>query len=673
MCGIFGVVVPENIFIRESTLKKALKDLFLLSESRGKEAAGLSIRTGGNIYVLKRPVSASVLVKSSDYKKLTDKALTNSKDDTCRGVSIIGHSRMVTNGSQKLHDNNQPIIRDGIVGIHNGIVVNERHLWSKYPLMERKFNVDSEVILSLFNMFYSGDKSLCRSFVKTFREIEGYASAALMFSCYENLLIGTNNGSLYYVQQDGLLIFCSEELMLKKLILKGYLRRRFKNCIVQHVEPGNAYLLNMKNGKADHFPLGIIEKLAVIKEIPAGKKAKIVDDKSGNYSPVKEKEAPPPQLFVPTSFMKDFEYFSKAIEALKRCTRCILPETMPFIEFDDEGVCNYCRRYKKRELIGEDALKEIFNKQRRQDSRPDSIVMLSGGRDSSYMLYYVRDVLKMNPIAYTYDWGMVTDLARRNISRLCGKLKVEHLLISANIPKKRKYVRKNVLAWLKKPHIGVIPLFMAGDKIYFHFVHKLRRDLGLDIIVSGRNRFENTVFKHGFSGVIENYKTKPYTFSFLSKMKVLKYYAGQFLSNPGYWNISVIDSFIGFLAAYFLDHDYVFFYDYIRWDENAIIQILKEYFDWETASDTDTTWRIGDGTASFYNYIYYTVAGMSEIDTFQSNKIREGEVTREKALKIAEKYNQPRFESIKWYCDTIGIEFISTLERINEIPKLYNY
>lgn len=33
---------------------------------------------------------------------------------------------------------------------------------------------------------------------------------------------------------------------------------------------------------------------------------------------------------------------------LKRCTKCILPETMPFIKFDEEGVCNYCKNYKKR-------------------------------------------------------------------------------------------------------------------------------------------------------------------------------------------------------------------------------------------------------------------------------------------------------------------------------------
>ena len=35
------------------------------------------------------------------------------------------------------------------------------------------------------------------------------------------------------------------------------------------------------------------------------------------------------------------------------------------------------------------------------------------------------------------------------------------------------------------------------------------------------------------------------------------------------------------------------------------------------------------GTAAFYNYIYYTLAGVSEHDTFRSNQIKEGQITRE--------------------------------------------
>ena len=78
------------------------------------------------------------------------------------------------------------------------------------------------------------------------------------------------------------------------------------------------------------------------------------------------------------------------------------------------------------------------------------LVGVSGGRDSIYGLHYIKTVLGLNPVAYTYDWGMVTDLARRNVSRICGKLGIEHILVSADIPQKREYIRKNVDAWLAR-------------------------------------------------------------------------------------------------------------------------------------------------------------------------------------------------------------------------------
>ena len=67
------------------------------------------------------------------------------------------------------------------------------------------------------------------------------------------------------------------------------------------------------------------------------------------------------------------------------------------------------------------------------------------------------------------------------------------------------------------------------------------------------------------------------------------------------------------------------------------------------ASDTKTTWRIGDATAAFYNYIYQTLAGFTEDDDMLSNMIREGYIEREEALKRSKEYAKPRLESIKEY------------------------
>ena len=87
--------------------------------------------------------------------------------------------------------------------------------------------------------------------------------------------------------------------------------------------------------------------------------------------------------------------------------------------------------------------------------------------------------------------------------------------------------------------------------------------------------------------------------------------------------------------------------------------------------DTTTTWRIGDGTAGFYNYVYYTVAGFTEHDTFRSNQIREGQLSREKALELVQDENRPRYQNIKWYLDTLGFDFEQVIKIVNTIPKLY--
>ena len=69
--------------------------------------------------------------------------------------------------------------------------------------------------------------------------------------------------------------------------------------------------------------------------------------------------------------------------------------------------------------------------------------------------------------------------------------------------------------------------------------------------------------------------------------------------------------------------------------------------------------------------IYYTVAGFTEHDTFRSNQIREGVISREQGLELVEKDNIPRYESINEYFDLIGVDFEYAIKTINNIPKLW--
>jgi hypothetical protein len=278
----------------------------------------------------------------------------------------------------------------------------------------------------------------------------------------------------------------------------------------------------------------------------------------------------------------------------------------------------------------------------------------------------------MKPIAFTYDWGMVTDLARRNISRMCAALGVEHILVAADISKKRRNIAMNLKAWLKDPHLGMLNILMAGDKHFFKYIEIVKKQTNIDLNLWGFNPLEVTHFKAGFLGIKPNFQeSNVYMRDYLNQIQYQWLRFRLMLKNPSYFNRSLWDTLSGeYYRSFKKKRDYFHIYNFWRWDEKVIIETLKQY-DWETAPDTTSTWRIGDGTAAFYNYVYYTLAGFTEHDTLRSNMIREGMITREEALELVKEENRPRYPNIKWYLDTLNMDFREVITTINKTPKLY--
>ena len=681
MCGIFGITVGEGLK-RGAKLRNLLGDLFLLSESRGKEASGIAVCSGERIQVLKSAVAASSMIRSSQYRQLmADTVNGTAKPD--EPVTIIGHSRLVTDGSRYDQGNNQPVVAANCIGIHNGIVVNNEEIWRQQPNLLRQYQVDSEVILALLGKFLQEQPSIIHAAQRTFTSIQGSASIAVLFADYNSLLLGTNNGSLYYAHVAPIraLIFASEKYILNRLLVK-HVSEHAKDIRIQKIQPGCGALIDMQRITAVDFSLvpcnhsgtsSFDSKRDVVRAVvecegirPKNHSDAGAQQIAGRRTPLDDETVQRVQI-IASKYPHDSTWQDK----LRRCTKCLLPETMPFILFDGGGVCNYCRRYTKIDYKGETALSKIVKPFRRADREPECVVGISGGRDSLYALHYTKQILGMNAVAYTYDWGMVTDLARRNISRVCAQLGVEHILVSADIGRKRENIRKNVSAWLKSPHLGTIPIFMAGDKQFYYYLTKVREQLGVGLSILGENMLERTDFKTGFANVAPHWDPNHvYTLSLAGKVKLVMFYGWQYLSNPAYINSSLFDTAWGSVSYYGLKRDFCNLYTFIPWNEQEVNSTLLDLYGFELAPDTRSTWRIGDGTAAFYNYIYYNVAGFTENETFRSNQIREGVLTRERALELVRTENQPRFQSIKWYCDTIGIPFEGTIERIRSIPHL---
>ena len=131
------------------------------------------------------------------------------------------------------------------------------------------------------------------------------------------------------------------------------------------------------------------------------------------------------------NIQNNLKYELDKIKNLKRCSKCILPETYPFIKFNSNNVCNYCENYEKQNFLGEEKLFKYLEKFRSKNGEPDCLVGLSGGRDSTYGLHLLKTKYEMNPIAYTFDWGLTTDISRINAAKVCGKLGIEHIINSS--------------------------------------------------------------------------------------------------------------------------------------------------------------------------------------------------------------------------------------------------
>jgi len=122
------------------------------------------------------------------------------------------------------------------------------------------------------------------------------------------------------------------------------------------------------------------------------------------------------------------------------CTRCIIDTTVPGHNFDDTGLCSYCRLHEKLEArypINTEqpqVLESIIEKVKHEGrNKPfDCVLGISGGRDSSYTLYLAKRVWKLRPIAVHFNDGFGNPTAGENMIKACQKLDVELRTITSD-------------------------------------------------------------------------------------------------------------------------------------------------------------------------------------------------------------------------------------------------
>ena len=118
----------------------------------------------------------------------------------------------------------------------------------------------------------------------------------------------------------------------------------------------------------------------------------------------------------------------------QQCSNCLMDTTDTKIVFDSAGVCDYCLGYKKNidtvsnnKTVNQNILNQLVSKIKKhgKNKKYDCIIGLSGGADSSYLLYYAVEKLKLRPLVYCVDTGWNLNVAIENIEKLVKKLNVD--------------------------------------------------------------------------------------------------------------------------------------------------------------------------------------------------------------------------------------------------------
>ncbi len=360
---------------------------------------------------------------------------------------------------------------------------------------------------------------------------------------------------------------------------------------------------------------------------------------------------------------------------LPRCTKCVLPSTVPCLVLDQFGVCRHCRAWDvTQERPSRERLERLVSGLKPNDRGEDCIVALSGGRDSSYVLHYAVKELGLRPAVMTYDWGMLTPTGAANQKKMLDSLRLREIRVVDNVALKRRNIRRNVLAWLHRPALGLVPLFMAGDKHFFFAARTVKQENSIERLFLGITDIEAEDFKEGFCGVRSDSFAagrKHYGLSRLQRLKLIGFYGKEFLLNPRLINLSIPETLFGFYSSYVMGHHVSMnLFEFTEWNEDRIVSTLQQEYDWQKEPDTTSTWRTGDASAPFVSYVFLTVAGFTENDFLRSNQIRRGVLAREAALDLLREENVPRRDGVSRFCDLVGIDYDFLVDKITSFPKL---
>jgi tRNA(Ile)-lysidine synthase TilS/MesJ len=345
---------------------------------------------------------------------------------------------------------------------------------------------------------------------------------------------------------------------------------------------------------------------------------------------------------------------------MKRCAKCILPDNYPGVTFNEEGVCNHCVTYKERKYLGGEALKEKIESslktKKARNENYDCVLALSGGRDSSYLLYYLVKVLNLRVLAYCVDNGFIPEQTKQNLKNMVDILNVK--LVIEKCDHLEKCIKHHILSWMHRPSPATVGMLCTGCRLGLDTrIPNFARHNKIPVIVSGATPFEGFSFKRRIMSI--NPSSRGNCFFILG-------YLSQILGNPR-WVLNptclitqVKEYYYHFYRKEDRKKDLIKtapFLSYIRWEEKEVTSRIENELKWRENPNTESSWRGDCDIAALKLYLYKKTLGFNDKDEGLSHLIRDGQISREEALKRLKKEGEIPEEVIKEIFDKLGLNF----------------
>jgi N-acetyl sugar amidotransferase len=171
------------------------------------------------------------------------------------------------------------------------------------------------------------------------------------------------------------------------------------------------------------------------------------------------------------------------------CTRCVMDTTDAYITFDENGICDHCNDFdvniKPNWVTDETSEEKIIKviekiKIEGKDKEFDSILGLSGGVDSCYMLHLAVKKFGLRPLVFHVDGGWNTELAVHNINVMIDKLGLDLYTEVINWEEMKDFQ----LAFFKS---GVPHLDTPQDHAFVATLYNFAQKHGIKYILNGGN------------------------------------------------------------------------------------------------------------------------------------------------------------------------------------------